>query len=74
MFNLSNAEWMNMLKGAAVAAVGAVLTYATQAVAGIDFGPNTPMVVAAFSIVANYLRKVLVQIVTPDVPPAPPAA
>ncbi len=45
--------------GAAVAAVGAALTYGTQAISGIDFGAFTPAVVAAFSVFANVIRKAI---------------
>lgn len=54
-----NAILKKLLKGAAIAAVGAVLTYLTEAVAGIDFGEWTPVVTAGFAIVANALRYLL---------------
>jgi len=46
-----------ILKGAAVAAAGAILTYATQYVSGADFGVYQPIAVAVLSIAANALRK-----------------
>lgn len=49
----------SIAKGAVIAAVGAALTYVTQAVSGVDFGPYTPAVVAVFSVLANALRKAL---------------
>lgn len=50
---------MKVLKGAAIAAAGAVLTYVTQWVSGADFGSYTPAVVAGWSIAANALRKLV---------------
>lgn len=48
-----------ILKGAAIAGAGAVLTYLTEAITGADFGPWTAVVVAGFSVVVNALRYVL---------------
>lgn len=52
-------ELIKVAKGAAIAAVGAVLTYVTQWVSGADFGSYTPAVVAGWSIAANALRKLV---------------
>lgn len=48
---------IKIAKGAGIAAIGAVLTYLTAWISGADFGSYTPMVVAAWSIVANLVRK-----------------
>lgn len=58
-FSIKSDHWMSVLKGAAIAAGAAVLTYAAQVVGDTDFGTSTPMVVAGVSVVINYLRKVL---------------
>lgn len=50
-------EVKSILKGAAIAAAGAVLAYATQYVSGADFGVYQPIAVAVLSIAANALRK-----------------
>lgn len=50
---------LKVLKGAGIAAAGAVLTYVTQWVSGADFGSYTPMIVAGWSVVANALRKLV---------------
>lgn len=50
---------LKVVKGAAIAAAGAVLTYVTQWVSGADFGSLTPAVVAGWSILANALRKLV---------------
>jgi len=46
-----------VLKGAAIAATGAVLTYATQWLTGQDFGPYQPVAVAVLSVATNIFRK-----------------
>ncbi len=50
-------EVKSVLKGAAVAGVGAILTYASQWATGQDFGPYQPVVVAVLSVAANIFRK-----------------
>lgn len=46
-----------ILIGAAVAAIGAAVTYITDASTTIDWGVWTPAVVAFWSVVANIIRK-----------------
>lgn len=50
-------EVKSVLKGAAVAAVGAVLTYASQWVTGQDFGAYQPVIAAGLAVAANIFRK-----------------
>lgn len=50
-------EVKSVLKGAAVAAVGAVLTYASQWATGQDFGLYQPIVAAGLAVAANIFRK-----------------
>ena len=45
--------------GAGIAMTGALLTYLTQVVGGLDLGEWTPIVVAVWSIIVNALRKIL---------------
>jgi len=47
----------SVLKGAAIAAIGAVLTYASQWATGQDFGPYQPIVAAGLAVAANVFRK-----------------
>jgi hypothetical protein len=54
--------------GAVVATVGALLTYATQIITDIDFGQATPLVMAAFSVIANVVRKWLTDYSTTRLP------
>jgi glucose uptake protein GlcU len=61
-FKIDNSKWWKVLKGAAIAAGAAVLTYAAQHLGDIDFGTSTPMVVAALAVGINYLRQVLVNV------------
>lgn len=57
---LNTSEWTSILKGTLVAAVGAALTYATECLTGAEIPADLkPVVVAAWSVFANYVRKVL---------------
>jgi len=47
---------IKVAKGAAIAGGGALLTYLAEAVKTMDFGLSTPIVVAVFSVVINYIR------------------
>ena len=46
-------------KGALIAAVGAALTYISEAASGLSFGEFTPVVVVGWSVFANFVRKSL---------------
>lgn len=48
---------IKVAKGAAIAAAGAALTYALEAVPGLDLGHWTPIVMAVLSTAVNALRK-----------------
>lgn len=52
---------IKIAKGAGIAGIGAILVYLTEAIPGIDFGIYTPIAVAIFSILVNYVRKVITQ-------------
>ena len=52
-------DWLAVLRGAGVAAAGALLTYLSEFVMRTDFGQFTPLVVSAFSVLANIIRKQL---------------
>ena len=56
---MNRAEWIKIAKGAGVAAAGALATYVTAHAADVNLGDWTPLVVAAFSVLANVLRKAL---------------
>lgn len=56
-YTLNTFDWKKILIGSGIAATGAVLTYGTSLVANTNFGEWTPVVVAAWSIVANIVRK-----------------
>lgn len=58
--SLPNAEWISLAKGAGIAAVGAILTYASQHITATDFGSYGPAVVVLLSVLVNYFRKVVV--------------
>lgn len=51
-------DGLKLLKGAAIVAAGAVLTYLVEAIPNVDLGPTwTPLVVGVSSVVVNFLRK-----------------
>lgn len=56
-FSLSGFDWKKIGVGALVAMVGALLTYLTPVITGLDLGSATPIVVAVWSILANIARK-----------------
>jgi hypothetical protein len=56
-FKLDNVDGKKLLKGLAVAVGGAGLTYLTEWISGTDFGTATPMIVAGFGFLANFIRK-----------------
>ena len=58
-YTLGQEDLLKILKGAAVAVAGALLTYIATIVTQIDFGAYTPVVVAIASILVNAARKVL---------------
>jgi hypothetical protein len=56
-FSISKEELISVLKGLGIVCGGAALTYLTAFVAGHDFGSYTPVIVALWSVVVNFLRK-----------------
>jgi len=56
-FSLNGMDWKKIGIGLLVALAGAVLTYGTEWLSGADFGATTPIIVAAWSVVANIVRK-----------------
>lgn len=44
-------------RGMIIAAVGAILTYLSEALSGMDFGAYTPVVVAVLSILTNLVHE-----------------
>lgn len=56
-FTLNSYDWKKIFIGLGVALAGAALTYFSEIITTIDFGSWTPVVVAAFSVLANVVRK-----------------
>lgn len=56
-----NLEWMKLVKGAGIAAGGAVLTYLTQWTTGQDFGIYGPAIASILAVGVNFFRKLTVQ-------------
>lgn len=74
-----------VITGAVIVAVGAALTYAsdaiTRAATGGGLGEYGPAVVAVWSVVTNFVRKLITDNTTPEpkakdgnLPPLPPPA
>ena len=56
-FSFKGINWGKVGVGALVAVVGALLTYVSQWVSGLDFGASTPIVMAVLTIATNVVRK-----------------
>ena len=56
---LPNEDWMKVLKGAGLAALGAVVTYAASHIGDMNFGEYTYIIVPAVTVVLNVVRKVI---------------
>lgn len=56
-FSLNSIDWKKIGIGALVAGIGAVLTYLTEVIGGINLGEWTPVVVGIWSVIANIVRK-----------------
>ena len=64
-YSLDTFDWKKVLIGAGVAGTGALLTYITQVVTNLEPGIWTPIIVSAWSIFANIVRKWLEGKLTP---------
>lgn len=58
-FTLNKEDFKKVLVGLLIAMGGAGATYLTDFIANTDFGEYTPLVVAAWSVVINLVRKFL---------------
>jgi len=56
-FSISKEELISVLRGLGIAVVGAALTYLTAWVTNTSFGMYTPLIVALWSVIANFVRK-----------------
>lgn len=54
---LNKSAWLSIGKGAALAGIGAALTYLYQNATGTALGELGPVAAAAFAVIANYIRK-----------------
>jgi len=54
---LNAIDWNKIAIGLSVAVVGAIMTYLTDLIPNIDLGVWTPIVVSAWSVIANIVRK-----------------
>jgi len=66
---LSVDDLLALFRGGLIAGIGALLTYITEGIPGVDLGGWTPIVVAAWSFLANLIRKYIEG--PPDPPPVP---
>lgn len=58
--NLKSHNWIHIIKEGVIVGIGAGLTYLTEYVITGDFGQMTPVVVAGWSVLVNYVRKLYV--------------
>lgn len=56
-YRLNKDDGKKIVKGAGIAAGGAVLVYLLSTLPQVDFGSSTPLVVALASILLNSARK-----------------
>jgi len=56
-YSLNREDLKRIAVGASVAIGGAALTYLSDVIPNIDWGEATPIVVAAFSVLVNMIRK-----------------
>lgn len=56
-FTFKGINWGKVAAGAGVAIAGALLTYVTNWLTGLDFGASTPVVMSVWTIIANVVRK-----------------
>ena len=68
-FSLNLLELRKVGKGLLIALIGAALTYLSAYMSGADFGMYTPLVVAVWSVVTNFVQKFVVDSSQPDVLP-----
>lgn len=60
-YSLNKSDLLSVGRGLLIACIGAVLTYLTEQIPNIDFGAYTPIVVAAWGVIANIVRKFLTE-------------
>ena len=65
---MSRDAWISILKGAGIAALGAVLPYALQLLSVLPLGPLSPVVAAVGAIVVNAIRKWIGEQTAPATP------
>lgn len=58
-YSLNKADVISLTKGLLITLAGATLTYLSTVITKVDFGANTPFVVAMFSLLVNTARKFL---------------
>ena len=58
-FSMIDLDWKKVGTGALIAIAGALLTYISEVITGINFGSWTPVVVTVWSVAANIARKYL---------------
>lgn len=56
-FTFQGINWKRFAAGAGVVVAGALLTYVTNWLTGVNFGAYTPIIMSVWSIIANLVRK-----------------
>ena len=68
-FSLNLVELRKVGKGLLIALIVASLTYLSEYMSGADFGVYTPVIVAVWSVVTNFVQKFIADNSKPDVLP-----
>jgi hypothetical protein len=56
-FKVNKEDLIKVAKGASIAVIGALLTYGSEYLSGVDYGEWTPLIVAVWSVFVNLGRK-----------------
>lgn len=56
-FSLSSYDWKSLAIGLGITLLGAGLTYLSEAIAKVDFGNYTPLVMTVWAFLVNAVRK-----------------
>jgi hypothetical protein len=58
-YSLKREDLVKLGTGLGIALAGAALTYISQVITQVDFGAYSPLVVAFWSVFANFIRKII---------------
>jgi hypothetical protein len=56
-YSLSSYDWKSLFIGLGITLLGAGLTYLSEAIAKVDFGIYTPLIMTVWAFLINAIRK-----------------